>query len=185
MGTTTPVGGEPAARQGASLIPPRPTRVAAAETPRAAMASPVVVGATIIAALYFGRDIFIPIAIALLLSFVLTPLVNRLRRLRLPRLVAVGVSVLLTLGIVAALATLIGIQAADLAGDVPRYRSTIERKINGLRDSPVGHVTAYVANIGRALHNGGKEAGKEAAGAEAQAAPAQPASDQAAPPRSP
>ncbi|MEL6059605.1 MULTISPECIES: AI-2E family transporter [unclassified Methylobacterium] len=185
MGTTTPVGGEPAARQGASLIPPRPTRVAAAETPRAAMASPVVVGATIIAALYFGRDIFIPIAIALLLSFVLTPLVNRLRRLRLPRLVAVGVSVLLTLGIVAALATLIGIQAADLAGDVPRYRSTIERKINGLRDSPVGHVTAYVANIGRALHNGGKEAGKEAAGAEAQAAPAQPASDQAAPPQKP
>lgn len=121
------------------------------------MASPVVVGATIIAALYFGREIFIPIAIALLLSFVLTPLVNRLRRLRLPRLVAVGVSVGLTLGIVAALATLIGIQAADLAGDVPRYRATIERKINGLRDSPVGHATEYVANIGRALHGGAKE----------------------------
>ncbi|MCX4199208.1 TolC family protein, partial [Methylobacterium organophilum] len=45
---------EPAARPGTSLIPPRPTRVAAAETPRAAMASPVVVGATIIAAL-LGR----------------------------------------------------------------------------------------------------------------------------------
>ena len=159
MGTRTPVGVEPAARPGTPLIPPRPTRVAAAETPRAAMASPVVVGATIIAALYFGREIFIPIAIALLLSFVLTPLVNRLRRLQLPRLVAVGVSVLLTVGIVASLATLIGIQAADLAGDVPRYRATIERKINGLRDSPVGHVTEYVANIGRALHGGAKEAG--------------------------
>jgi predicted PurR-regulated permease PerM len=159
MGTRTPVGVEPAARSGSPLIPPRPTRVAAAETPRAAMASPVVVGATIIAALYFGREIFIPIAIALLLSFVLTPLVNRLRRLRLPRLVAVGISVLLTVGVVASLATLIGIQAADLAGDVPRYRSTIERKVEGLRDSPVGHVTAYVANIGRALHGGAKEAG--------------------------
>ncbi|MBP31023.1 AI-2E family transporter [Methylobacterium sp.] len=157
MGTKTPVGVEPAARSRAPLLPPRPTRVAAAETPRASMASPVVVGATIIAALYFGREIFIPIAIALLLSFVLTPLVNRLRRLRLPRLVAVGVSVGLTLGIVAALATLIGIQAADLAGDVPRYRATIERKINGLRDSPVGHATEYVANIGRALHGGAKE----------------------------
>jgi predicted PurR-regulated permease PerM len=159
MGTNTPVGGDPAARPGNPLIAPRPTRVAAAETPRAAMASPVVVGATIIAALYFGREIFIPIAIALLLSFVLTPLVNRLRRLRLPRLVAVGISVLLTVGIVAALATLIGIQAADLAGDVPRYRATIERKVNGLRDSPVGHMTEYVANIGRALHGGAKEAG--------------------------
>ena len=179
MATRTPVGGEPAARQGAPLIPPRPTRVAAAETPRAAMASPVVVGATIIAALYFGREIFIPIAIALLLSFVLTPLVNRLRRLRLPRLVAVGVSVLLTLGVVASMATLIGIQAADLAGDVPRYRSTIEHKINGLRDSPVGHATEYVANIGRALHTGGKEAGKEVGAAEGPAAtPPQPAPDQ-------
>ena len=102
------------------------------------MASPVVVGATIIAALYFGREIFIPIAIALLLSFVLTPLVNHLRRLRLPRLVAVAVSVLLTVGVVAALGTLIGIQAADLAGDIPHYRATIERKIEGLRDSPWG-----------------------------------------------
>ncbi|WP_267425613.1 AI-2E family transporter, partial [Methylobacterium sp. GC_Met_2] len=181
MATRTPVGGEPAARQGAPLIPPRPTRVTAAETPRAAMASPVVVGATIIAALYFGREIFIPIAIALLLSFVLTPLVNRLRRLRLPRLVAVGVSVFLTLGIVAAMATLIGIQAADLAGDVPRYRSTIEQKINGLRDSPVGHATEYVASIGRALHTGGKEAGKEVGAAEGPAAaPPQPAPDQTA-----
>ncbi|MBE7246929.1 MAG: AI-2E family transporter, partial [Actinomycetospora chiangmaiensis] len=163
--------------------------VAAAETPRAAMASPVVVGATIIAALYFGRDIFIPIAIALLLSFVLTPLVNRLRRLRLPRLVAVGFSVLLTLGIVAAMATLIGIQAADLAGDVPRYRATIERKIEGLRDSPVGHLAEYVANLGRALHDGGKEAGKEAnkeAGvAEKPAAPPQTAPDQAPQPQKP
>ncbi|MGU3663745.1 AI-2E family transporter [Methylobacterium sp. A49B] len=181
MGTRTPVGVEPAARPGTPLIPPRPTRVAAAETPRAAMASPVVVGATIIAALYFGRDIFIPIAIALLLSFVLTPLVNRLRRLRLPRLVAVGISVLLTVGIVAALATLIGIQAADLASDVPRYRTTIERKVEGLRDSPVGHVTAYVANIGRALHGGAKEAGD--AETPKPAPPPQPRPEQAQSPK--
>ena len=178
MGTRTPVEVEPAVRTETPLIPPRPTRVAAAETPRTAMASPVVVGATIIAALYFGREIFIPIAIALLLSFVLTPLVNRLRRLRLPRLVAVGVSVLLTVGIVAALATLIGIQAADLAGDVPRYRTTIERKVEGLRDSPVGHATAYVANIGRALHGGAKEAGSAEA---PRAAPPPPSSEQAQP----
>jgi predicted PurR-regulated permease PerM len=146
------------------------------------MASPVVVGATIIAALYFGREIFIPIAIALLLSFVLTPLVNRLRHLRLPRLVAVGVSVLLTVGVVAALGTLIGIQAADLAGDVPRYRATIERKIDGLRHSPVGHLTEYVANIGRALH-GAK--GPSSAEAPQPAPPPSPAQDRAQPARKP
>ncbi|MCJ2140644.1 AI-2E family transporter [Methylobacterium sp. E-066] len=182
MGTKTPVGAQ---QPGQALVPPRPTRVAAAETPRATMASPILVGATIVAILYFGREIFIPIAIALLLSFVLTPLVSRLRRLRLPRLVAVGVSVLLTLGIVGALATLIGIQAADLVGDIPRYRATIERKIEGLRTSPVGHITDYVANIGRALHTGGQEQAKEPAKEQPQAAPQTPESasglDQAKP----
>ncbi len=150
---------------GRPSIIPRPTRVAAAETPRAALASPLVVAAILVAGLYFGREIFIPIAIALLLSFVLGPLVNYLRRWRLPRLVAVGLTVLLTLGIVGALATLIGVQAADLMNDVPRYRATIERKLENLRESPVGRMTDYVANIGRVIHgagNGGTEGQKEA-----------------------
>jgi predicted PurR-regulated permease PerM len=151
------------------LIPPRPTRIAAAETPRAAMASPVVIAAVIIAGLYFGREILIPIAIALLLSFVLGPLVHFLRRVRIPRLLAVGLTVMLTMGVVAALATLIGVQVADLAGDVPRYRATIERKVEGLRESPVGRITEYVAGIGRAIHEAGapergdKQADKPAA----------------------
>ncbi|WP_336486135.1 AI-2E family transporter [Methylobacterium nigriterrae] len=147
------------------LAPPRPTRITAAETPKAALTSPITVGAVIIAILYFGREMFIPIAIAVLLSFVLGPLVDLLRRLNLGRIVAVGISVVLTLGIVAALATLIGVQVADLARDVPRYRGTIERKVEGLRRSGLGQVTDYVANIGRAIHqagNGGEAADKPA-----------------------
>ena len=137
------------------LDTPPPTRIAAAETPKSALVSPVLVSAIIIAGLYFGREIFIPIAIAVLLSFVLGPLVALLRRWHLPRAVAVGTAVVFTLGVVAALATLIGVQVAGLAGDVPRYRSTIERKVEGLRDSPVAHIAGYVANIGRALHDAG------------------------------
>ncbi|MBE7244633.1 MAG: AI-2E family transporter [Actinomycetospora chiangmaiensis] len=153
-------------------VRPRPARVVAAETPRAALASPLLVGAILVAGLYFGREIFIPIAIALLLSFVLGPLVNYLRRWRLPRLVAVGLTVLLTLGIVGALATLIGVQVADLAGDVPRYRATIERKIESLRESPVGRMTDYVANIGRVIHNAGTAGGEGQPRTEAKPAPA-------------
>ncbi|MGU3538187.1 AI-2E family transporter [Methylobacterium sp. A54F] len=165
-------------------VPPRPTRIAAAETPKAAIVSPVLVGGVIIAGLYFGREILIPIAIAVLLSFVLGPLVALLRRLRLGRFPSVALSVLLTLGVVAALATLIGVQLADLAGDVPRYRDTIERKVEGLRDSPAGRLTDYVANIGRAIHSAGsedpakdssKDPGKDAG-------KAQPAPPSAAPP---
>ncbi|AWN39299.1 AI-2E family transporter [Methylobacterium durans] len=141
----------------APLIPPRPTRIAAAETPKAALASPIVIAGVIVAALYFGREIFIPIAIAVLFSFVLGPLVDLLRRLRLGRIMAVAIAVATALGIVAALSTLIGVQVADLAGDVPRYRETIERKVEGLKGSAVGRATDYVANIGRAIHQAGSE----------------------------
>ena len=46
------------------------------------------VGVTVVAALYFGKDILLPITVAVLLSFVLSPLVGTLRRLRIPRAVA-------------------------------------------------------------------------------------------------
>lgn len=140
--------------------PLRGARVAAAETPPSVLVSPIVVTAIIVAGLYVGRDVLIPIAIAILLSFVLGPLVNLLRRLRLGRFFAVAASVLLTLGVAGALATLIGVQLADLAGDVPRYRTTIERKVEGLRDSPAGRMTDYVANIGRSMRQDGGETEK-------------------------
>ena len=57
------------------------------------------VGVTVIAALYFGKDILLPITVAVLLSFVLSPLVGILRRLRIPRAVAVVFSVGLALGL--------------------------------------------------------------------------------------
>ncbi|WP_375455022.1 AI-2E family transporter [uncultured Methylobacterium sp.] len=158
----------------AQRVAAAPTRIAAAETPKAALASPVVVGAIIVAGLYLGREIFIPIAIALLLSFVIGPLVALLRRWRLPRPVAVGSAVLITLGIVAALATLIGVQVTNLAGDVPRYRSTIEGKIAGLRDSPAGHLTDYVANIGRAFRSAGNAGGAQEPAPETRAPERQP-----------
>ncbi|WP_455976127.1 AI-2E family transporter [Methylorubrum populi] len=139
------------------MVPPRPTRVAAAETPRGPLASSLIVFAIIVAGLYLGREVLIPIAIAVLLSFVLGPLVNFLRRLRLGRIFAVMVSVLFAAGIIAALSTVIGVQVAELAQDVPRYQSTIERKIEGLRTGTLGQTMDYIANINRAIHQSGTE----------------------------
>ena len=59
--------------------------------------------ALIVAALYFGRDVFVPIALAVLLSFVLAPVVGRLEGWRVPRAAAViGVAALAFLAIFAA-----------------------------------------------------------------------------------
>ena len=144
------------------IVPPRPTRVAAAETPKGPLASSLVVFAIIVAGLFLAREVLIPIAIAVLLSFVLGPLVNFLRRLRLGRAVAVLVSVLFAAGLIAALSTVIGVQVAELAQDVPRYQRTVERKIEGLRNGSLGQTMDYIANINRAIHQSGEES-KESA----------------------
>lgn len=134
------------------VVTPRATRVPAAETPKGTIASPLIVAAILVCGLYFGREILIPIAIAILLSFVLSPLVNLLRRLRLGRLFSVSVSVLIAAGTIGALSTVIGVQVAELAADVPRYQATIERKVEALRHGQLGHAMDYIANINRAIH---------------------------------
>ena len=88
---------------------------------------------TLAGALYLGRDILVPVALAILLSFVLLPAVRALRRWRVPRAAAVVVVVLLAFGILAAVGGLIAREAAQLATDLPRYSLTLRDKITALR----------------------------------------------------
>jgi predicted PurR-regulated permease PerM len=92
----------------------------------------------IVAGLYFARDVMIPVAVALLLTFLLTPLVHRLERLRLPRIPAVLISVALSFGILGGIGWLISDQATDLAIKISSYQGDIERKIQNLHRS-FGH----------------------------------------------
>ncbi|MFS0773505.1 AI-2E family transporter [Sphingomonas sp. 1P08PE] len=87
----------------------------------------------VIAGLFFARDVLIPITLAILLSFVLSPLVAGLRRIRVPKGLAVMVSVLAALGVLGGIGTLVGTQAASLAGDAPAYARTIEEKIDSAK----------------------------------------------------
>ena len=92
-----------------------------------------VVAAIIIGALYLGREIFIPIALAILLSFALAPLVRVLQRLRLPRAAAVIVVVLFAFSGIFAIGGLIASELTQLAGELPRYEFTMQEKIRSLR----------------------------------------------------
>lgn len=87
----------------------------------------------IVAALYLGRGVFVPLALAVLLSFVLSPVVRWLRRLLLPRVVAVAAVVLFTVALTAALGLVIASQVADLGNELPRYESTLRTKLKVLR----------------------------------------------------
>src|SRR5579872_3969224 len=95
----------------------------------------------IIAMLYFGREIFVPIAFAILLSFVLAPLVVILQRVRVPRGLAVVSVAILAFALIFALGSLLATQLTQLAGDLPRYQSTISEKIQTFRDTKAGRGT--------------------------------------------
>lgn len=95
----------------------------------------------IISALYVGREVFVPVALAILLSFVLARPVNLLQAVRVPRAVAAIVSVLLAFAVIFALGSLIATQLSRLAGDLPQYQSTIQAKITSLRGVTGGSST--------------------------------------------
>jgi predicted PurR-regulated permease PerM len=84
------------------------------------------------AALYLGRGIAIPIAIAILISFSLGPPVSWLHRRhlgRIPAIIAVVTPVLLAL---AAFAYLVTTEVGRLAVNIPAYQTNIESKINNV-----------------------------------------------------
>jgi predicted PurR-regulated permease PerM len=91
--------------------------------------------------LYYGREIIIPIALAVLLSFVLAPLVRLVQRLRIPRSLAVVSVVVIAFAFIFAMGSLLATQLAQLAGDLPRYQSTISEKIQSFRETTAGRGT--------------------------------------------
>ena len=95
----------------------------------------------IVTALYLGREIFVPVALAILLSFVLASPVSALQRMRVPRGIAVVGVVLFAFAIIFALGSLIATQLNRLAGDLPRYQSTIQSKIQSVRGISGGSST--------------------------------------------
>lgn len=95
----------------------------------------------IVTALYVGREIFVPVALAILLSFVLASPVGALQRMQVPRGIAVVGVVLFAFAIIFALGSLIATQLNRLAGDLPRYQTTIESKIQSVRGVTGGSST--------------------------------------------
>jgi predicted PurR-regulated permease PerM len=119
--------------------------------------SNLIVGVVIVAVLYFTREILVPIALAVLLSFVLAPLVRLLQRLRVPRSLAVVGAVTAALAVSLSLATMVMVQVNQLANDLPRYQSTLGDKMHNLRDA-VGragllNASSMLKNLDRELNS--------------------------------
>jgi predicted PurR-regulated permease PerM len=114
--------------------------------------------ALIVAALYFGRDVFVPLALSILLSFVLAPLVRALQNFRVPRAIAVIGVVLLAFSIIFAIGGVIAAQMTQLAGELPRYESNMRAKIQSVRGTAATNNT--LERAADVLQDLGKELNK-------------------------
>jgi predicted PurR-regulated permease PerM len=102
--------------------------------------------AFVIAALYFAREVCIPLALALLFSFLLGPLVVRLRRIGLGRLPSVLITMAMTGAVVGLVTWLMASQIYDLAARLPQYQSNIQTKIRAF-SKPGGGIIAKASRI--------------------------------------
>ena len=130
---------------------PPPAQVRPAATPEAPRDSLLMIAVIIVAALYFAREVLIPVTIAVLLSFLLAPLVGLLRRARIGRTPAVLLAVVLALAVILGLGGAIGAQVAGLVSEIPYYSTTIEHKVDTVRQMTLGRVNGLINRLGHQL----------------------------------
>ncbi len=91
-----------------------------------------VIGVIVIAALYFGSELFVPLAISVLLAFSLSPVVRFLRRRSVPQGLAVTVTVLLTFMIIFIFGAVVTTQVTELGTELPRYQAALKEKVRAI-----------------------------------------------------
>jgi predicted PurR-regulated permease PerM len=111
----------------------------------------IIATATLLAMLYFARDVLVPITLAFILSLLIAPMVRALRRLGLGQTHSVLAVVLLLALSFGAFATVIGSQLVRMAGSLPKYERTLERKLETLNSVTVGRISSLTSQAGRAF----------------------------------
>ncbi|MBB2671399.1 UNVERIFIED_ORG: putative PurR-regulated permease PerM [Rhizobium esperanzae] len=112
----------------------------------------------VIAILYLGKEVLLPLAIAVLLTFALAPISSRLRKLGLPRIPAVVVTVVLAFLVLVLFGLVVAGHVAEVAQNLPAYQGNIIAKIRSLQESGtdsgvVRRLTSVIESVGRELSN--------------------------------
>ena len=121
---------------------------------RAEATDTIIIGVAVVAGLYFGREVLVPMSIAVLLSFVLAPVADALSCLRIGRVASVLITVALAFAILGVLGAVIGRQAAQLSENLPAYQEVISKKLDAVRSSAFGaHMVEKAADALHGLEN--------------------------------
>ncbi len=109
-----------------------------------------------VTALYFARDVFIPLALGLLLSFLLSPVVNRLQRWGVPNVMAVVTTAALAFVLLAGGFTLLGRELTSLVGDLPKHKDELvakARSIAGMTTNVGGSLGQLADEMSQAMES--------------------------------
>jgi predicted PurR-regulated permease PerM len=101
----------------------------------------------IVGILYWFRDLFIPLALAVLLTFLLAPVATRLERLGVGSIMAAVCAVTLAILVAGGVGYTFTGQLADLANQLPQYRATISKKLETIRHPEIGPFSRAAATI--------------------------------------
>lgn len=104
--------------------------------------SSVLVGAFIVSALYFGRDVLVPLALAALLTFLLAPLVTKLQH-KVGRVASVLLVVVMIFAATGGVGWILTRQAVDLANQLPNYKDNIRMKMRAIQMPRDGAFTKF------------------------------------------
>jgi predicted PurR-regulated permease PerM len=118
--------------------------------------------ALVTALLYFAKPLLMPLALALLVSFCLAPLVLRLERLGLGRIAAVIAVTLLIGSLFAGVGWFVAREATQLADDFPEYRANLRTKVQALRGPlrSLDGAAESLSDLDREIQEPGKAAPK-------------------------
>src|SRR5688572_29258756 len=84
---------------------------------------------------YFAREFFLPVTLALILSFLLKPAVRFLERAHIPAALGSGVVLLVLLSIVTAGVVLLSVPASNWIQRAPETLERIEQRVRGMMTS--------------------------------------------------
>ena len=107
--------------------------------------------AIVLALLYFGRSVLIPLALAVMLSLLMAPLVRALRRLGVNKTSSVLATVMALALMCLALALALGTQVVRIAASLPQYESNIERKLETLEKATIGPLVKLTDETSRLI----------------------------------
>jgi predicted PurR-regulated permease PerM len=114
----------------------------------------------IVAVLWTGKTILLPLALGVILAFTLTPLVRWFDRLRFPRALGVALTMILALGAVGGMGYVVFEQFADLSTEITKYTSSMRNKVADLRmgdDGAFSNLTRTVDRVTEQLDENASE----------------------------